>query len=131
MNKKNQVAIVSHENKLPSILPDVTRTIKPAASIYETVDAFVVNLDMPGSSKENISVSLEGGSVNVTGKMEPYHQAGATMLLCEAITGTYQRKFNIGDGIDPTSAEASYDQGVLSVKLLKKEETKPRQIKVV
>ncbi len=102
----------------------------PLADIYETPDAFVLMLDMPGAQKENMRVRLERGSLTVTAPAHRHFQENATVLHEESRTPGYARTFSLGEGIDMQNVDAHFQDGVLTVKLLKNEELKPREISI-
>jgi HSP20 family protein len=107
-----------------------TYVVAPLADVIETPEAFLLALDMPGATKENISVTLEKGTLRVKGYVEPLQNEGATVIIREIRTTGYSRAFTIGEGIDRNRVEATLADGVLSVKLFKAEELKPRQITI-
>ena len=59
------------------------RTVEPVADIYETADAFVVKLDMPGSSKEEIKLSIEPNRLVVRGTVGAQHGEGENVFFSE------------------------------------------------
>jgi HSP20 family protein len=132
MTKKTEVAVTTRDNATALVKRSdiLERAVTPVADIYETVEAYVVMLDMPGASKESISITLEQGSLNITGSLVPHHIAGARMLVRELSNAPYHRVFNLGEGIDRRNADARFEDGVLTVKLYKKEEAKPREIHI-
>jgi HSP20 family protein len=66
----------------------------------------------------------------VRGTVQPYHAGGSSPIYRELRPATYHRVFVIGKNVDAASVDAVYDQGVLTLKLLKREEVRPRQIDV-
>jgi HSP20 family protein len=102
----------------------------PQADIYETPDAYVVSLDLPGSRKESISLTMEEGILQVNAPVEPLHPPAVRLLSRELRTTAYQRAFTIGEGIDRKNIDALFENGVLTVKLFKTPETKPKEIKI-
>ncbi len=102
----------------------------PAADIFETPEAYVVILDMPGASKESIRVALERNEMTVQSLVPPRHPEGAQVLFSEMRAASYERSFNLGDGINRDTVDATFDQGVLTVKLFKSEEQRRKEIPV-
>jgi len=115
-------------------LAPATETVEhysvPAADIYETPDAYVLMLDMPGASKESISVKLDKNELKVKSSVTSLHADNATLVFKELGTAGYYREFTIGEGIDRDSVDAHFDNGVLTIKLFKSEELKPRSITI-
>lgn len=102
----------------------------PAADIYETPDAYVLLLDLPGAVKESISVKLDNRNLIVKASLETIHTEGGTVLHRELERSGYYREFTIGEGIDRNTVDARYEHGVLSIKLFKSEDLKPRTITI-
>jgi HSP20 family protein len=102
----------------------------PAADIYETPEAFVLMLEMPGAGKESISLRLDRNELTVKAPMGQIHAENGTVLFRELRTKGYYRSFSIGDGIDLSNVDAQFHQGVLTVKLYKSEDQRPREITV-
>lgn len=131
MTKNNEVAVVQRGNALPALQTEMREAyVTPSTDIFETPDAYVLKIDLPGSMKESIRVTTEDGTMSVKAKVEPHHKEGGSLLFNELKTPTYYRVFNLGDGIDRKSIDAQYEDGVLTIKLFKKEETKAREIEI-
>lgn len=131
MAKGNEVTVVQRTNSLPMVRPDrQENVVAPFADIYETPDAFVVVLDMPGVAKESIGVTMERGSLTVKGVAGAYHKANATLLFHELRNANYSRTFTIGEGIDANNVDAQFEHGVLTIRLAKSERMKPREIQI-
>lgn len=129
MTKNNEVAIVQRNNTLPAMKTEVQESfVTPSTDIFETPDAYVVKIDLPGALRDSIKVTAEDGTLSVKAKVEPYHKEGGSLLFSELRTPTYYRVFNLSDGIDRKSIDAQYELGVLTLKLFKKEETKAREV---
>jgi len=131
MNKKTEVAVVQRNPLLPALTPDQTdRVVSPSVDIYETADSYVVLLDLPGATKESVSLWTDRDALVVKATVNAYHRPGARLLFSELGSPVYYRSFTIGDDIDRSAIEARFEQGVLAVKLVKREDQKPRQITI-
>jgi HSP20 family protein len=106
------------------------RVFLPTADIYETPDALTVILEMPGVEKGDVDVRLEGGELQIEGRLDLAKYQGLTPLYIEYNVGHYARSFRLSSHIDQAKIEASMKDGVLSLTLPKIEEAKPRAIKV-
>lgn len=104
--------------------------VAPLADVYETDDVFVVKLDMPGTTKEEISLSISSSRLDIRGTVGAILAENAGIILSEIGKKTYQRVFNLGDGIDRDRITAVYEDGILTITLGKTEEAKPRNIQV-
>lgn len=102
----------------------------PAADVYETSDAFVLMLDLPGVEKESISLVHEKGELKVRAVAAAGQPSDMKVLVREVRPATYSRTFTLGDGIDTESIDARYESGVLTVKLLKSAASRSREITI-
>lgn len=102
---------------------------KPAVDIRETEDAFILECDMPGVSKDNLDVTLDRDRLVVTGTAGS--ESEGKVIYRETRAGNYRREFNLGDGIDRESIRAEMQAGQLVIHIAKSEAVKPRKIDVV
>ncbi|MGA9121665.1 MAG: Hsp20/alpha crystallin family protein [Bacteroidota bacterium] len=102
----------------------------PAADIFETPDAYVLMLDLPGVRKENILVQVEKGELLVRAEVVQIAGSDASVILREHVADGYDRVFSLGENVDTDSIDAHYEDGVLTLKLLKSEKIKAREITV-
>jgi len=129
MSTKHDTAMVKHDAAVMQ-RPETVATMLPLTDIYETDDAYVLMLDMPGATKESISISIDKSRLTIRGTVELVRHENAKVLHDEIRGGVYERTFNLTDSIDRNGVEANFADGVLTIKLLKKEEVKPRTIPV-
>lgn len=97
----------------------------PVADLNESKDAYFIQLDLPGLSKENISINLRGNQVVIQGQREETTQAAVPsegFYGRERRYGTFKRTFTLPGPVKESEISAAYDQGVLSVKLPKQAE---------
>jgi HSP20 family protein len=117
----------------PSTAPGQTQSANwlPPVDIHESEDAYTLVADLPGMKKEDISVNIVEDRVTLKGsrKREERHEEKGYRRY-ERAEGTFERSFRINGGVDAAKVEATFENGVLTVKLPKPEETKPRQIEV-
>ncbi|NNF84187.1 MAG: Hsp20/alpha crystallin family protein [Deltaproteobacteria bacterium] len=103
----------------------------PAVDIYETKDAVCVRAELPGVDKDAVSVEVKDGVLTLRGdrkfekevKEENYHRV-------ERSYGTFHRSFSLPSSVEGERVTARMKDGVLEVTLPKKEEAKPKQIKI-
>lgn len=103
----------------------------PPVDIHESEDAYTLVADLPGMKKEDISVNIVEDRVTLKGSRarEARHEEKGYRRY-ERAEGNFERSFRINGGVDAAKVEATFENGVLTVKLPKPEETKPRQIEV-
>jgi HSP20 family protein len=131
MAKNGQVALVRRGNDaLARRMEPLEDFVMPLVDIYETADAFVLKVDMPGVLKESISVHAEPGTLQIKGTLAHVQNENITVLYSEIHKASYYRKFNIGNGIDADTIQAQFDDGVLTVALPKNETMRAREIPI-
>jgi HSP20 family protein len=106
------------------------RIFLPTTDIYETQDALFVIFEMPGVEKKNVDVRVEDGVVYVEGRLDFSKYQNLQPVYTEYNVGHYSRSFRVSSKIDQNNIRAELKDGVLSLKLAKIEEAKPRAIKV-
>jgi HSP20 family protein len=103
----------------------------PAVNFYEKDGAYHLTADLPGISKEDISVTVDGGFVTVSGKKESSEEEkDANYYMKETRYGSFTRSFKLPGDIKEDKVDASYKDGVLDVTLPKKENSKTKKIAV-
>jgi HSP20 family protein len=102
----------------------------PGADVYETADAYMVMLDLPGARKETISLVLQEGELRMKADSPVTAPEEGTLIRNELPPGGYARAFALGEGIDLSNVDARFENGVLTVKLFKTGEHKPREITI-
>jgi HSP20 family protein len=131
MAKNGQVALVRRGNDaLARRMEPLEDFVMPLVDIYETADAFVLKVDMPGVLKDSISVHAEPGMLQIKGTLAQVQNENITVLYSEIHKASYYRKFNIGNGIDADNIQAQFDDGVLTVALPKNETMRAREIPI-
>ena len=108
-----------------------SRAMSPAVDLDEEENRFVIRADLPGMDQKDIEVRVHEGTLLLAGKREAkQEQKSETGYYRERRYGSFSRSFKLGSAVDDSKIEATYENGVLTVVLPKKEEVKPRQIPV-
>lgn len=107
---------------------DTTLYIAPPVDIYETEDALVVVVDLPGVNKNDVDIRVEDNVLTIKGKAD--YIPPADLLRGEFNLQGYYRQFQLSDDVDQSRISAESKNGVLTIHLPKAEKSKPRQIKV-
>jgi HSP20 family protein len=106
-------------------------TWAPAVDIHETEDALVVTADLPGMKESDLDVRIENNTLTIGGERKFESEVKEeNYLRVERTYGSFTRSFSLPNAVKTEGIEASYKDGVLTVKLPKREESKPRQVKV-
>ena len=103
----------------------------PKVDIVENENAFVLQAELPGMSREDIHVSLEDGVLTLSGERQVEGgNEDQGYVYRERSFGSFNRSFKLGKEVQADTISATYTDGVLAVTLPKAEEVKPRQIEV-
>jgi HSP20 family protein len=103
----------------------------PAVDLVEEKDHFVLKADLPGLTKDDVSVTLQDNYLTIKG--EKKHEAetkDANRYLSERVYGAFSRTIELPATVDAKKIDATFKDGVLRVTLPKTEEAKPKQIEV-
>jgi HSP20 family protein len=98
---------------------------------YRTGDEFLVAFDLPGVSPDAIEIDVERDVLTVRAERRPPELGeGAQVLVSERPLGVFSRQLLLGDALDTDHIQASYDNGVLLVRIPVAEKAKPRKVAV-
>ena len=107
------------------------RTYLPHTDIYETDDALMVVMEMPGVVKEHADITVEDNVLSVTGRIDFSKYETLQPVYTEYNIGHFRRSFSLApSGIDEHKITAEMDDGVLTLKLPKAERVKARKIEL-
>jgi HSP20 family protein len=99
--------------------------------MFELKDDLVIRAEMPGIKKENIDVSLEGDELTLKAtKKEEARPEGTESYLCELGFGEYTRTVTLPFPVSSEKTTATFENGMLEIRLPKTEESKPKHIEV-
>ena len=101
----------------------------PAADIFETPDELTLRMDLPGHDPKNIDIQIEGDTLTVRSQRDE-GQVKAKWFRQERVHGQFARSFVLPSTVDGSKCDASFQHGVLTLTLPKREESKPRSITV-
>lgn len=104
--------------------------VTPAVDIFETAEAYVVRMDLPGAKRESMKVRIDRGTIDIQAPVDRMFKEGATVLHSENAPPGFYRSFVLGEGINPDNIDAGFENGVLTLKLSKAENAKPREITI-
>jgi HSP20 family protein len=103
----------------------------PPVDIYETDDALILTAELPGVSKDEVSIEVHNNTLTLRGERK--HKAEITedrYHRAERAYGTFQRSFLLPAMVDQEKVQASYHDGVLELRLPKSEAAKPKRIAI-
>ena len=107
-----------------------SQMLTPAADIYETRDEYTMMLEMPGVTKENLTITIDNDELEIEGKVSDIAPEGKELKYSEYRLYDFYRKFRVGDDIDRNKIDATLENGVLKLVLHKVEAVKPKKIEV-
>ena len=125
--------LVAAWTPLDALRHEVNRTLGwvPPVDIRESATDYAFDIEVPGLTKDEIQVEAEGNTVTVRGERKQAEESGqGTRHRVERRYGRFERSFEICDGFDASQINAHLENGVLRVTLPKREESKPKQVKV-
>jgi len=105
------------------------RVYIPLTDIYETGDLYSLKMEMPGIKKENLDIVIDENELRITAKRGS-HEEKENVKYSEYSDRDYYRVFKIGYDVDRNRVDANLDKGVLTLKLYKSEEVKPKKISI-
>ncbi|MEO5719387.1 MAG: Hsp20/alpha crystallin family protein [Chthoniobacterales bacterium] len=105
------------------------RFITPPASVCENGDGYMLELEMPGVSKDGLEISIENNELSIVGRRSSPAIDG-TLVHRESRPHHYRRSFEIDPSIDSGKISARINQGIVTLTLPNAEEVKPRKITV-
>src|ERR1700756_1662329 len=103
----------------------------PAVDIYETEHELVVKADLPDVNPQDLDIRVENNILTIRGERKFDTKAHEdNYLRIERCYGSFSRSFALANSVQSESIQADYHNGVLTLSLPKREEAKPKQIKV-
>ncbi|HUP29387.1 MAG TPA: Hsp20/alpha crystallin family protein [Usitatibacter sp.] len=102
----------------------------PAVDIVEDGEAIIVIADLPGVTRENLAIGVDGDTLTVEGKVALGESGALQRVYAEIRVPHYKRSFVLGRDLDTANISASLQQGVLTLRVPKREQAKPRRIEV-
>lgn len=105
-------------------------TAKYPVDIHEDGDGLTIAAELPGFAKDQVDISIDNGVLTIAAQRDPTKQDTGTTHLRERRFTRVHRQFTLPTTIAPTDVDAKLADGVLTLGLKKKEEVKPRKIRV-
>jgi HSP20 family protein len=103
----------------------------PAMDLVETADAFVLKADLPGLGEKDVTIELEDNVLTISGERKSEHEDRREgYYRVERGWGSFHRALTLPEGVDPDAVAATFDRGVLEVRVPKPEARKPRKVSI-
>jgi HSP20 family protein len=99
--------------------------------VYTTADEVLVEASLPGIKPEEIDITIEGDTLTLSGETQSSRseEDGSTVFK-EIRRGRFARTLTLPAGLEPDKAKATFEDGILTLRIPKAEQVKPRQIKI-
>lgn len=99
--------------------------------VVATPESLVVEASLPGIKPEDVDVTVENDTLTITGRTADERQADEGSYLVQEIRhGSFSRSVTLPKGLEPDKAVATFEHGILSLRIPKAEQMKPRQIRI-
>ena len=102
----------------------------PPVDIIEDAEAITVKADLPGVTKEHLSIGVDGDTLTVEGSVSLGEPGSMQSVYAEVRVPHYKRSFVLGRDLDTENISANLQHGVLTLRVPKREQAKPRRIEV-
>jgi HSP20 family molecular chaperone IbpA len=128
---EHEITVKNQEDNLlkAEAVRDDRKVFTPPVDIWENEEGFLLVSNMPGVTKDNVTIDYEEGELKIYGQISGTSDT-SKLLLNEYSIGDYSRVFRIPDGIDAEKISAQIKDGVLKVTLPKQEKLKLRKIEI-
>ena len=116
--------------------PAVTRaredavTLTPPVDIFEDDTGITLIADLPGTSKDHLDIQVDGDSLSIAGDIDIPLAENMDALYADVRARRYQRRFALSKELDRENIDASLTNGVLTLRIPKRAEHRPRRIEV-
>jgi HSP20 family protein len=103
----------------------------PRMTFYDKDGKYHLTAELPGMSRDDVSITIDKGVLTVTGKKEvKKEEEGADYYLRETSYGSFSRSFRLPSEVEETKVEANFKDGVLSVEMPHKKEPSSKKIQI-
>ncbi len=103
----------------------------PAMDLVETDADFVLRADLPGLNEGDVNIEVEDNVLTISGERKAEHEERKEgYYRVERASGSFSRSLTLPEPVDPESVSASFDNGVLEIRIPKPEQRKPRKVAI-
>ena len=125
--KTNQAVQANQAGQAPSVPQNA---LAPAVDITESDSGITLLADMPGVSKDRLTIKVEGENLTIEGRAQIDVPENIELLHSEMRSPYFRRAFTLSRDLDPGKIEATLRNGVLRMHIPKSEEARPKRIEV-
>ena len=103
----------------------------PAMDLVESGDEYVLTADLPGLSQDDINIEFEDNVLTVSGERKSEHtDRKEGYFRIERASGAFSRSLTLPEGVDADAVKATFDKGVLEIRIPKPEQRKPKKVAI-
>ncbi|MEJ2456011.1 MAG: Hsp20/alpha crystallin family protein [Candidatus Thiodiazotropha sp.] len=106
------------------------RPISPAVDIFEDESGITLQADMPGVSRDRLEIEIDRDTLAIEGKAEIPMPEGLEAIYADVRSTRYRRSFTLSHELNGDAAEATLKDGILTLRIPKREQYQPRKIEV-
>ncbi len=110
--------------------PDNQTALLPKVDVFEDATGITLIADLPGVSKEKLTLNVEGETLQIEGEITSDMPEDIKAIYAEVQTPRYRRLFTLSRELDTEKIDASFKNGVLNLRIPKMEHAQPRKIEV-
>lgn len=114
----------------PSVTQHQPAPMVPPVDIVEDREGITLRADLPGVSKEDLAIAIDGDTLTVEGTVKLGEPAGMEAVYAEVRVAQFRRSFVLSADLDSEKVDAAIRNGVLTLKVPKREQAKPRRVEV-
>jgi HSP20 family protein len=123
-------AMQSRESSSPQSAGTTQAAVLPPVDIYEDATGITIKADLPGVSKERLSVEVDKDTLTIAGEAQIQMPEGMEALYADLRSTQFRRSFTLSRELQVDRIDAQMQDGVLTLKVPKREELQPRKIEV-
>jgi HSP20 family protein len=130
-NEMNRLFNTVFDSPAPTGNGGTLRRWLPAMDLVESGDHFVLRADLPGLGESDVNIEVEDRVLTISGERKAEHESDKEGYhRIERAFGAFSRSLTLPEGVDADAVQATFDRGVLEVRIPKPEERKPRKIAI-
>lgn len=114
----------------PGVAARAAVVLRPAADVLEDADGITLHLDMPGVSHDRLAINADKNTLTIEGDMQIGMPDGMEALYAEVHSTLFRRSFALSGELDADKTEANIKDGVLTLRIPKRSELRPRRVEV-
>ena len=104
--------------------------LRPPVDIFEDADGITLHLDMPGVARDRVKIDADRQTLSIEGAIQIPMAEGMEAIYAEVHSTQYRRSFTLSGELDTERVDASLNDGVLTVRIPRRAELRPRKIEV-